>query len=75
MTMEDRGNRSTSKFLKLDISNIKYYFFLSILSFLSVKLYKKLNINVRLASNGTCENFERRRDSDINEMIFCCEIQ
>ena len=34
----------------------------------------KLNIDIRWTSNVTCGKFERCRDSNINVMIFCCEI-
>ena len=35
----------------------------------------KLNTDVRKTLIVTCGKFERRHDSDIAEMIFCCEIQ
>ena len=34
----------------------------------------KLNIAVRWTSNVTCGKFEHCRDSNINVMVFCCEI-
>ena len=33
----------------------------------------KLYIDVSGTSNVTCGKFERRHDSNINVMVFCCE--
>ena len=33
----------------------------------------KLHIDVSWTSNVTCGKFERRHDSNINVMVFCCE--
>ena len=63
------GNRSKSKFL--EISNT-----ISLNIIISEREnVVKLNTDARKTSNVTCGKFECRRDSDIIETIFCCEIQ
>ena len=74
MTKQGRGNRNTSKFLRLEISNIVYLFIYFNIIISERENVVKLYIDVRWTSNVTCGKFERCRDSNINVMVFCCEI-
>ena len=71
MTTQGRGNRSASKFLRLEISNIIYLCQYCII--ISERENVVLNIDISWTSNVTCGKFEHCRDSNVNVMVFCCE--
>ena len=65
LTMKGGCNRSTSQFLKLDMSNIIYFISFNIIISHRENVVK-LNGDVRQTSNVTGGTFKRRRVSDVS---------